>query len=99
MNNPFARIWSNYQDARSKIDEDTRLSSWGRDEYKYIENDHAMIINAELGSNPSRIVYIESIKRWLPPYESEPVTEADRERILAKVEAYLQKHKITYRIE
>jgi hypothetical protein len=71
------------------IDANTSLTSTSRDEFKYREGDHELLVFVELlPSKPGLLIWPTSIKQWPPPYENEPITEEDRERILKKIEQY-----------
>jgi predicted transglutaminase-like protease len=69
---------------KSKTHEDRKLVRLGRDEYKYCEGDHALILQVEmLNGKPNRLIYSSTIKKWLPPHEDEAI-EATRQREIAE---------------
>jgi hypothetical protein len=71
----------------------------GRDEYKYKEGNHELVVFIELlPSEPWKLIHFDSIDRWLPPYENEPITLEDQERILKKIEQYFTSIGISYGI-
>jgi len=58
---------------------------------RYTEGDRSMSVDSEMLARPNSIaVYQESISRWDPPYESDALSEADRERVLASIIAALR---------
>jgi hypothetical protein len=72
----------------------------GRDEYKYIEGDHALTVQIEmLSGSPKRIIYPSTIKRWMAPYEGELITEAKRKEIVSKICKHFENNGITYTVE
>jgi hypothetical protein len=75
------------------------MERMGRDFYKYIEGDHSVLVQVELqGGNPDYIIYSASISQWLPPYENDKVTDADRSRILQKVGRFIEYYGETYAV-
>lgn len=83
-----------------RLDEVSLLQRISRDGYKYIENDHEVIVQVELQSGePNVIIYSTSIDEWLPPYNDEKISSQVRESILAKVCLYLQRRNVTYRVQ
>ena len=72
-----------------------------RDEVRYHEGDHVLLFVAELmgKGEPSRIIYRDGIKRWLPPHENEEITEARRNEILRKICIYFDNNGHTYGIQ
>ncbi|MBW3623398.1 MAG: hypothetical protein KY468_08310 [Armatimonadetes bacterium] len=82
-----------------KIDEVSSIKRTSRDEYKYIEGDHEMLIYVEVQAGyPGCAVYSNSIREWLPPYDNEEVTDEDKERILKKVCSHLEKSGLSYEV-
>jgi len=72
----------------------------GRDEYKYIEGDRALILQVEmLSGTPQRVIYSRTIKKWLPPHDKENITDQKRKEILEKVCKYFELNKISYTVE
>jgi hypothetical protein len=72
----------------------------GRDEYKYIEGDHALTVQVEmLSGTPSRVIYERTIKKWLPPHEHEIIGEEKRKEILEKIRRYFEINGISYIVQ
>ncbi len=64
------------------IDDGGRLVRLGRDEYKYCEGDHALVLQIEmLTGKPDLLLYSSTIKRWLPPHEHEAIDSTRRREI------------------
>lgn len=82
------------------LDKNSTLQRVDRDAYKYVENDHAMIVVVEMQSgNPDYVLYVASVDKWLPPFEQDAVAQFDKDRIIDKVRAYLDSRHIYYRVE
>lgn len=64
-------------------DRDVEFFEKGRDEIVFEENGRQAVIYSELGSKPNRGIYVSSITKWEPPHENEPLTDDQRENILA----------------
>jgi hypothetical protein len=70
-----------------------------RDEYKYVEGERLMIINAELlGGKIERAICYDSIRRWEPPFDHEPISEEKRQEILRNFCSYLESQHISYKV-
>jgi hypothetical protein len=83
-----------------KIDGTSSMIRWGRDEYKYIEGDRVLILQAEmLSGTPKRVIYSRTIKKWLPPHEKEDISDQKKQEILAKVCKYFELNGISYTVE
>jgi len=82
-----------------EIDGLCSIERLGRDEYKYIERDHALTLQVEmLSGTPSRVIYSRTIKNWIPPYDGENITEEKRKEILGKICKYFEINNISYTI-
>ena len=57
---------------------------------RYREGDRAILIEQDLQADP-RLVAIEreSVRAWEPPHERDPLTEADKDRILENIRVAL----------
>jgi hypothetical protein len=83
-----------------KIDEFSSIERLGRDEYKYVEGDHALVLQVEmLSGTPRRVIYSRTIKNWLPPHEMENITDQKRKEILRKVCKYFEINNISYTVD
>jgi len=83
-----------------EIDNLSSLERLGRDEYKYIEGDHALTLQIEmLSGTPKRVIYSRTIKNWRPPYDKENITEEKRKEIVKKICKYFEINKISYTVE
>lgn len=83
-----------------EIDDVSSMERLGRDEYKYIEGDHALTLQIEmLSGNPKRLIYSRTIKIWLPPFDNEPITEEKRKKILEKICKYFEINNISYIVQ
>ena len=52
----------------------------------YREGEKKMFVDSEMSNGPEGMyVWKSTIKRWDPPHESEPVTDADRDRIVENI--------------
>ena len=99
MFNSVGEFFKRFQTIK-KIDNVSSMERWGRDEYKYIEGDRALILQIEmLSGTPRRVIYSRTIKKWLPPHEKENITDLKRKEILAKVCKYFELNKISYTVE
>jgi Zn-dependent M32 family carboxypeptidase len=99
MFNSVVKFFRRFQTIQ-KIDNVSSMVSWGRDEYKYIEGDRSLIVQAEmLSGTPQRVIYSRTIKKWLPPYDKENITDQKKKEILEKVCKYFELNKISYTVE
>ena len=58
-----------------------------------------MTVHAELlMGRAERLIYVQSLTRWAPPFEQEEVTEEKRQSILAQICKYLDAHGVQYKI-
>ena len=65
------------------IGDDVFLASGGsRDEWRITKGDHAFIVNAEMMSDGSRVIYLSSINGWLPPHSDDLLTDSERDRLI-----------------
>ncbi len=80
---------------RVSQDEKFRVLPFGRDELKYIEEDHELLAQAELGTSPDRILYASTISKWLPPYEQEPISPERKQEIINRLVDYYKRQKVT----
>jgi hypothetical protein len=82
------------------IDGVASMERLGRDEYKYVEGDHALKLQVEmLSGDPRRVIYSRTIKNWLPPFENEGITEQKRREILERVCKYFDANGISYTVD
>ena len=85
---------------KTRIDDRRRLLRLGRDEYKYCEGDHAVVLQIDmLRGKPSRLIYLSTIRRWLPPFEEEQISEAKREAIAETIRLFLESQGETVAIQ
>ena len=83
-----------------QIDDVSSMERLGRDEYKYIEGDHALTVQVEmLSGTPSRVIYERTIKKWLAPHEHEIIGEEKRKEILEKIRRYFEINGISYIVQ
>jgi hypothetical protein len=83
-----------------KIDELSSMERLGRDEYKYIEGDHALTLQVEmLSGTPSRVIYSRTIKNWMPPYDKEHITEEKKKEIVTKICKYFEINNVSYTVK
>jgi immunity protein 74 of polymorphic toxin system len=83
-----------------QIDNTSSMERLGRDEYKYIEGDHALTVQVEmLSGTPSRVIYERTIKTWLPPYDHEKIDDERRKAILQKICRYFEINGISYVVQ
>jgi hypothetical protein len=76
---------------KAKIDDNRKLIRVGRDEYKYYEGDHVVVLQIEmLRGKPSRLIYASTIHNWLPPYERDAISEAKRATIAETIRLFLE---------
>ena len=58
----------------------------GRTGLRYREEGRQMFVDSEVVTGPSGMtVYKDTIQKWDPPYDSVPVTDSDRDRILNNI--------------
>ena len=75
---------------RTRIDDRRSLHPFGRDEFKYCEDDHCLLVQLELLTGKTRrLLYPTSITNWLPPHEGEAISEARREEIVGTIWQFL----------
>lgn len=80
-----------------KIDDVSSMERVGRDEYRYIEGDHALTLQIDmLSGSPRRVIYSRSIKGWLPPHDSEAISDEKRNQIIQKVCKYFELNHMSY---
>jgi hypothetical protein len=80
----------------TQIDATSQLIRLGRDEYKYVEGERSLILQIDmLMREPKRMIYSSTIKRWMPPYQNEEITEADRRRIASKIADFFSRRRIS----
>jgi hypothetical protein len=70
----------------------------GRSGLVYREGDHVMMVDSEmlLGSDCDFVIYTKPIDHWEPPYDHEPVSEADKRQIRLNIAASLCTAKIDW---
>jgi hypothetical protein len=67
-------------------DSNRSLRRLGRDEYKYCDGDHALVVQVEMLTGKSeRVLYSSTIKQWLPPHENEPLDSTQRREIADRI--------------
>ena len=51
-----------------------------------------MVVDSEIlsGGAHSMVVFRDSIQRWDPPHEREPVSDADRDRVIADISRFVR---------
>jgi hypothetical protein len=82
------------------INDTCKLVRIGRDEYKYSDGDHALVLQIDmLTEEPNRLLYSSTIKRWLPPHENEAIEAAQRREIAEKIGRGLEKAGYTVEID
>jgi hypothetical protein len=82
------------------IDNKRSLVRLGRDEYKYCDGDHALVLQIEmLTGKPDHLLYSSTIKRWLPPHENEAIGSTQRREIAERISRCLAKAGYTVEIE
>ena len=80
-----------------QIDAVSSMVRLGRDEYKYIEGDHALTLQIEmLSGTPRRAIYSRTIKKWQPPHDHETITDEKRKQILEKICKYFEINHLSY---
>lgn len=57
----------------------------GRTGIRYSERGRSCFVDSEVLAIPAIAVWPSGIRRWDSPHEHEPLTDADRERILANI--------------
>ena len=91
--------WLNHL-GKTWIAPDVYLQSGGRDEIVYVKGGHRIYINSELqNGNIERIIYTTSIRNWQPPFENDPITEAEKTLILQTLCGYYDKCGIRYKVD
>ena len=78
-----------------KLDGSSKLIKTSRDEYKYIEDNHEMLIYVEF---MGCWIYENSIDKWLPPHEAEFISEEKKKEILGKLCSFFERRKKTSRL-
>jgi hypothetical protein len=74
----------------TRIDDKSQLIRVGRDEYKYLEEERAVVVFIEMLSGaPNRLIHLSSIDQWIPPHKDQPITEEERQRIAKKIAKFL----------
>jgi hypothetical protein len=79
----------------TRIDERSQLVRVGRDEYKYSEDGRSLVLQIEMWTGRSKMIYSSTIKRWLPPHENEQITDLERQRIATKIADFFQRQGIS----
>jgi len=78
------------------IDDHRSLVRLGRDESKYCDGDHALVLQIEvLTGKPERLLYSSTIKQWLPPYENEPIDSTQRREIAERISRRASRRRAT----
>jgi hypothetical protein len=70
-------------------DDDITVEILGRTGIRYSENDRSCFVDSEVlaTSTPTIAVWPSGIRNWDEPHEHEPLTDGDRERVLANISA------------
>ncbi len=77
-----------------KIFEDCWVISCQRDAFIVTLNDHKILIDGErIQDKYDHVIYKEGSPKWLPPHESDSVTEKDYEYMLTAVLKFLATHR------
>jgi hypothetical protein len=80
-------------------DDCRKLVRLGRDEYKYCDGDHALVLQIEmLTGKPDRLLCSSTIKQWLPPHENEAIDPTQRREIAEWIGRSLEKAGYTVEI-
>jgi len=101
----FSKLWGSLRrlgigGRESRIDAESQLIRLGRDEYKYIEEEHSLILQIDMGVGvPNRLLYSSTIKRWLPPHQDETISQEDRQRIASKIASFLVSQGYSVKVE
>jgi hypothetical protein len=71
--------------------DDVSVELLGRAGLRYQHGPRTMTIDSEIlaGSRHSMCVYRDSIVRWDSPHDADPVTEADRARIIDDIRRFV----------
>jgi hypothetical protein len=95
----FDKLFGKFRTTK-KIDDVSSIERLGRDEYKYFEGDRALTVQIEmLSGTPKRLIYTSTIKKWMPPYDNETITEEKRKEIVAKICKYFEMNNISYTVK
>lgn len=83
-----------------KVDEVCSIERLGRDEYKYIEGDHALTLQIDmLSGTPKRVIYSRTIKKWLPPNDKEAISDDKRKEIVERICKYFEMNGVSYIVQ
>jgi hypothetical protein len=101
VNNPkICEAFDRLTGRKLNIDDNRSLVRLGRDEYKYCDGDHELILQIEmLTGKPNRLLYSSTIKQWLPPHESEPIDSMQRREIAERISGCLETAGYTVQID
>lgn len=73
-----------------------RVKLKGRSKIEYIEGDRRLEIDSEfLAGNAGIVIYSSSLKTWNAPFNNEPLSETDKERIKQNILIDLKKNRIS----
>jgi hypothetical protein len=78
-----------------RLDDSSKLIKTSRDEYKYIEGDHKMLIYVDF---MGKEIHENSIDAWMPPYAAEKISDAKRKEILNKICKFFEDRHKSYKI-
>lgn len=88
----LSAIFPNFKPKGKKIEDNCWVSPFQIDNFVVTLNDHKILIAGErLGGKPDHVIYKEGSPKWLPPHESELVSEKDYEYMLKAVLKFLDK--------
>jgi hypothetical protein len=78
-----------------KIEKNCYVMRYHRDHFIVTLNDHKIYIMGErfVNNSDAQIIFKEDEPRWLPPYESDPVSEKDYDYIFNAILKFLEKQK------
>ncbi len=78
-------------------DEQGRIRVSGRDTFDYIRGDRRATVYVEILTGPiKRRICVWSIRRWQSPHDVEPMTQQEKDAILACLREYFDKRRIAY---
>ena len=99
MFHTFGKFFKRFQTI-TRIDSVSSVERLGRDEYKYVEGDRALILQIEMLSGiPQRVIYSRTIRNWLPPYDKEEIPDPKKKDIIEKLCKYFEQNRISYTVD
>lgn len=84
---------------RMVFDDGSEMELLHRYALRYRQADRTMDIGFELALEPNvdRLIHAETISRWNDPHKNEIADEAERRKILSRVEEYCRAKKFPFR--